>query len=1202
MLNGSATPVRTVTISKQPKGRHTFEWDGRNDAGVRVANGNYTFRITAADFGYTGWTQIVPDNVLTAFYVPLGVAVNKNPQSANFGKVYVGEALGGTTGSGRTTVDGIYMFNADASDAGQTNGGNTWPGGSSPMHLHIGPDDHLYVGDLSNDLAFEFTEDMSTAIPLIDATNKTGAQWVESIWVEGTQTAGNRAIYLVNSNYNDTARKGLIKYTLGANAAATANDKGIQYIGPAFYSYYPRDVARDSAGDWYLNQFRSSQNQAAAISKFLDGTPPINTAAWNTDRAVYTGAYGIDLLDSRGWVAYGDYYTGNVFIFNMADGVYVDKFDAGSRVRDLAFDAAGNVYTVDNSVERMRIWSPPDGPNNYALTTAAVALNKAGTGGPTIPVGGQPQDTTLCIGGTANFTVAPTGTGLSYEWRKNGAPLVNGGDVSGVDTASLTLANVQPADAGAIITVRVCNADGVAISNPALLRVGVTFLQAPVSQRICASGTANFTVNALGQGTLSYQWQQDTAGDGIFADILGEMGTTLALAAPAANTQVQVNVTDACGTSTSPVARITHAGNPAIAAVAFDASIPAGGNYTFICNASGTGVLHYQWHKTVGGVTTDVGVDKPIHTVTDVSCVDNGAEFTVTVTDDCGSTTSTGAGGTAVLTVGSTIENCTNGIDDDCDQIVDCADDDCGYDPFCGPQCNDPFADWDNDGDVDSTDFADLQRCLMTGSMPGERVSDACRCFDQNGDLTVDLNDVALFVACGSGADVLADKACDNYTYASGKVVINEVAYDFFNGAGTDSLDNKEYVELYNADAQAVDISGWILRASDTAALGADNNRDFFIPGFKGTGTTVLQPGELYVLTAQSVPVPVGVQFQLLTPDTNLWENENDAIELLDGNLAPVDTLIYELSTGPVAVSPAEGGVWGPMGTVETTLLSVSRYVDGRDTDSNGRDFGMRPWTPGETNGKNVNTMTAYVPPDLSSLGVGAAVPGLYGSFVAPMVIDPTVDTTMSGTNPINPNVIPASPQGGTAIIAWDPSGGGNMAASQDLFSGGAGYDLWVYFDTSSITVAGAESSSFGIVGTTDYLHNWPDPDANLVGDVVTVNGNTGVAWVFNKNNAADNRKLFLVDAKAGCDSSPGTNTPICWNVVQTIDMTGVASGWYRLALSYDAATGNVTAIFDTQTFDFTTDPGLVGTFYVGYRESLALQPATLRPPTFDER
>ena len=296
------------------------------------------------------------------------------------------------------------------------------------------------------------------------------------------------------------------------------------------------------------------------------------------------------------------------------------------------------------------------------------------------------------------------------------------------------------------------------------------------------------------------------------------------------------------------------------------------------------------------------------------------------------------------------------------------------------------------------------------------------------------------------------------------------------------------------------------------------------------------------------------------------------------------------------------GGVWGRMGTVETTLLSVSRYVDGRDTDSNGRDFGMRPWTPGETNGKSVNTMTAYVPPDLSSLSVGAAVPGLYGSFVAPMVIDPTVDTTMSGTNPINPNVIPASPQGGAAIIAWDPAGGGNMAASQDLFSGGAGYDLWVYFDTSSITVAGAESSSFGIVGTTDYLHNWPDPDANLVGDVVTVNGNTGVAWVFNKNNAADNRKLFLVDAKAGCDSSPGTNTPICWNVVQTIDMTGVASGWYRLALSYDAATGNVTAIFDTQTFDFTTDPGLVGTFYVGYRESLALQPATLRPPTFDQR
>jgi len=47
-----------------------------------------------------------------------------------------------------------------------------------------------------------------------------------------------------------------------------------------------------------------------------------------------------------------------VQIFNMADGSYIGGFDAGSRMRDIAFDAAGNIYTVDNLTEWLKVWSP----------------------------------------------------------------------------------------------------------------------------------------------------------------------------------------------------------------------------------------------------------------------------------------------------------------------------------------------------------------------------------------------------------------------------------------------------------------------------------------------------------------------------------------------------------------------------------------------------------------------------------------------------------------------------------------------------------------------------------------------------------------------------------------------------------------------------------------------------------------------------
>ncbi len=81
--------------------------------------------------------------------------------------------------------------------------------------------------------------------------------------------------------------------------------------------------------------------------------------------------------------------------------------------------------------------------------------------------------------------------------------------------------------------------------------------------------------------------------------------------------------------------------------------------------------------------------------------------------------------------------------------------------------CNDPFADSDDDGDVDLDDFAAFQRCY-TGSVAV--VTDDCICFDRNADSHVSRNDfgdplhpeVNTFVACASGADVPADPNCDN--------------------------------------------------------------------------------------------------------------------------------------------------------------------------------------------------------------------------------------------------------------------------------------------------------------------------------------------------------------------------------------------------------------------------------------------------------
>ncbi|HVS51621.1 MAG TPA: DUF1800 family protein [Opitutaceae bacterium] len=53
-----------------------------------------------------------------------------------------------------------------------------------------------------------------------------------------------------------------------------------------------------------------------------------------------------------------------------------------------------------------------------------------------------PQNQTVAAGGLASFSVTASGTALGYQWQKNGLP------ISGATNATLTLLNVQPADAG----------------------------------------------------------------------------------------------------------------------------------------------------------------------------------------------------------------------------------------------------------------------------------------------------------------------------------------------------------------------------------------------------------------------------------------------------------------------------------------------------------------------------------------------------------------------------------------------------------------------------------------------------------------------------------------------------------------------------------------------------------------------------------
>ena len=430
------------------------------------------------------------------------------------------------------------------------------------------------------------------------------------------------------------------------------------------------------------------------------------------------------------------------------------------------------------------------------------------------------------------------------------------------------------------------------------------------------------------------------------------------------------------------------------------------------------------------------------------------------------------------------------------------------------------------------------------------------------------------------------------------QVVINEFQYD-----DTGTTDDREFVELFNAGILPVDIGNWVVAGRDTVT-----NVPVTIPA-----GTMLASGGFYVIGNAGVPTTNTVGLGQVVA-SGFLQNDNEVIELFDATATLVDAVAYEANLGlPFASGIAAQigpGFWGnhqgtesgaPAGTTNT---SVARYLDGRDTNNNGRDFGLRRGTPGAANSPGGEIIN-YTPQNVDAFGDGTTIPGFAGSFVNARVFTP--GTVTPG---LNLNAIPAPAGANKAIIAWDNSGGGNSVVSDAVFGDGGAFQLQVYFDTENMPpntagttpFTGSEITFYGIGGG-DAFTNLEDITGavTLAAGTVAASGFTGVHWLYEKTSNGS-EKLYLVDANDGGNSNADNALGLDWVILATIDLSSTPSGWHDLRLSI-APDGTGVGVFDTQVVNFNTLPGIVGSFSVGYRENTQdgsiLVPTYLRPPTF---
>jgi hypothetical protein len=228
--------------------------------------------------------------------------------------------------------------------------------------------------------------------------------------------------------------------------------------------------------------------------------------------------------------------------------------------------------------------------------------------------------TTICQNTTTNLTVAATGDGISYLWKRNGSEIPAGEThITGRTASTLTINNAKLADAG-IYTVTITDLCGNATtSNNAIVNVDATTSidVEPFSYTRCVGQEVTFVVEADGNG-LTYQWKKGDATGTNLTDGVQGSGATVS---GATTSQLRITgittadasaytcvVTGDCGTVNTVPAVLT------VNSLAVITTQPA--SLTTLCTGESTEIsvvatgngLTYRWKKDNNYISDGGGI------------------------------------------------------------------------------------------------------------------------------------------------------------------------------------------------------------------------------------------------------------------------------------------------------------------------------------------------------------------------------------------------------------------------------------------------------------------------------------------------------------------------------------------------------------------------------------------------------------------
>lgn len=285
-----------------------------------------------------------------------------------------------------------------------------------------------------------------------------------------------------------------------------------------------------------------------------------------------------------------------------------------------------------------------------------------------------PASVSVCPSGNTSFTVAASGSNLTYQWEINTgsgwATLNNGGKYSNTNTTTLNITGATISENGNQYRCVVSGSCTPSVtSGAATLTINTVpaVTTSPTNKVICLNDNTTFSVTATGTG-INYQWEASTNGinwgaisnSATYSGVTTPTMTITAAGAVLNGNRYRCVVSGACTpAATSGFATLTVNNPTVLTGSPSNSTICEGNNITFSASATGSNIA-YQWEINTGSGWSNVsnggiyaGATTGNLVLTNVPTTANGYQYRCTITGACAPTPVTT--GAATLTVRSNV-------------------------------------------------------------------------------------------------------------------------------------------------------------------------------------------------------------------------------------------------------------------------------------------------------------------------------------------------------------------------------------------------------------------------------------------------------------------------------------------------------------------------------------------------------------------